>query len=189
MANALTVARVLLAAPFACLMARDDAWSAALAGLVLAAAIATDVLDGRLARRRGTATPGGGLFDHATDCLFVTCGLAAGAVRGVFPWILPVLVAAAFIQYVADSHWSQRGRGLRPSRLGRWNGILYFAPLVGDVLVRLGLGFLGPLVTRLAWALVVSTLVSMAGRLWTLVGASRTAPASPAAGTGDRRPR
>src|SRR3954469_24328056 len=105
MANALTAARLLLAVPFAWLMARADARSAALAGLVLAAAIVTDVLDGPLARRRGTATAAGGLFDHTVDFLFVTSGLAAVAARGAVPWILPFLVVAAFAQYVADSYW------------------------------------------------------------------------------------
>src|SRR5712691_9892497 len=183
MANALTAARVLLAVPFAFLMARADAWSAALAGLVLAAAITTDVLDGLLARRRGTATAAGRVFDHAADCLFVTTGLAAGALRSVFPWILAPLVAVAFAQYVVDSYWGHRGRALRTSALGRWNGILYFVPLGGDVLVRLGLRALGPVVTVLAWTLVASTVISMGERLWALMRTWRTARGSPAGET------
>jgi phosphatidylglycerophosphate synthase len=189
MANALTAARALLAVPFALLMHAADPRSAALAGLVLVVAIATDLLDGPLARRRGTATAASGLFDHATDCLFVTAGLAAGALRGAWPWPLPVLVAAAFAQYVADSYWGHGGRALRASALGRWNGLLYFAPLVGDVLVRVGLDALRPLVTLVAWVLVASTVISMGDRLWALVRASRAARGSPAAGTGDRRRR
>lgn len=168
MANALTAVRVLLAVPFALFMAHSDARSAALAGLVLAAAIATDVLDGVLARRRGTTSAAGTVFDHAADCVFVTAGLAAGVVRGVFPAILPLLVAIAFAQYIGDSYWGHRGGALRGSGLGRWNGILYFAPLVGDVLVRSGLRALEPVVTVVAWALVVSTVMSMIERLWTL---------------------
>jgi len=82
--------------------------------------------------------------------------------------ILPLLVVAAFAQYIADSYWGHRGGALRGSALGRWNGILYFAPLGGDVLVRLGLRALEQVVTVLAWALVVSTLLSMIERLWTL---------------------
>jgi CDP-diacylglycerol---glycerol-3-phosphate 3-phosphatidyltransferase len=186
MANALTAARVLLALPFAFLMARGGAGSAAFAALVLAAAIATDVLDGPIARRRGAATAAGSAFDHAADCLFVTSGLAAGAVRGVFPWILPVLVAAAFAQYLADSYWVHRGSALRPSELGRYNGILYFAPLGGDLLVRAGLRVLQPAVTVLVWMLVVSTVVSMGERLWAVRGSSRKARDSPVEERGDR---
>jgi phosphatidylglycerophosphate synthase len=168
MANALTALRVLLALPFAVLMSRADAWSAALAGLLLAAAIATDVLDGVLARRRGRPGAAGAVFDHAADCLFVTAGLTGGVVRGVFPASLPLLVAAAFAQYIADSYWAHRGRALRGSVLGRWNGILYFAPLGGDILVRLGARPLEHVVTVLAWALVVSTVMSMVDRLWAM---------------------
>ena len=185
LANALTATRLLLAGPFAVLMAQEGASSAALAALVLALAIVTDVLDGLVARHRGTTSAAGRVFDHLTDCLFVTCGLAAGASRGVFPWPLPILVAAAFAQYVADSHWWHRGSTLRASALGRWNGVFYFAPLVGDVLVRLGLGVLRPAVTVVAWALVASTLVSMGDRLLALTRAR----ASHAGGTRGRPPR
>jgi len=189
MANALTAARVLLALPFAFLMTREDPRSALLAALLFAVAIVTDVLDGVVARRLGRASAGGRLFDHATDCFFVTSALVGGAVRGAFPWILPVLVAAAFVQYVVDSYWLHRDRALRTSALGRWNGILYFAPLGGDVLVRAGLPALQPAVTALVWLLVASTLVSMGERLRAVTRASRTAPGSRAAGTGDRPPR
>lgn len=185
MAHALTAARLLLVVPFALVMARGDARSAALAGLALAAAIATDLLDGPMARRRGTASAAGGVFDHTTDCLFVTAGLAAGAGRGVFPWVLPVLVAAAFAQYAADSYWLHRGRSLRTSRLGRWNGILYFTPLGGDILIRLGLSGLQPVLTVLVWALVVTTVLSMGERLWAVRALRRRDPDSLAAGTGD----
>lgn len=189
MAHALTSVRLLLILPFAFLIANGEPHAAALAAAVLAVAIATDVLDGVIARRRGTASAAGGLFDHTTDCLFVTAGLAALAGRGTLPWLLPVLVVTAFAQYVADSYWLHRGRSLRTSRLGRWNGILYFVPLVVDILVGLGWTGLRPVLTLLAWALVVSTLVSMGERLWAVRRLRRTARASLAAGTGGRSPR
>src|SRR5207302_11176960 len=113
----------------------------------------------------GTASAAGGTFDHTVDFLFVTSGLAAGASRGAFPWLLPILVAIAFAQYVVDSYWLHRDRRLRTSRLGRYNGILYFAPLGGDILIRLGLTFLQPLLPILAWTLVDSTLISTAVRM------------------------
>jgi hypothetical protein len=119
--------------------------------------------------------------------LFVTSGLAAGATRGAFPWILPVLVGTAFAQYVVDSYWVDRARRLRPSRLGRYNGVLYFVPLGGDLLVRLGSSSLRPAVTAVAWLLVASTLVSIGDRLIATVRARRPAArASPGAGTGGR---
>ena len=106
-----------------------------------------------------------GLFDHTTDFLFVTSGLFAGALRGVFPWILPVLIVAAFSQYVIDSYWIHRQARLRGSKLGRYNGMLYFVPPCLEILIRLGVPGFQPLLTVLIWMLVLSTLVSMGQRL------------------------
>ena len=64
-----------------------------------------------------------------------------------------------------DSYWVHRQAKLRGSKLGRYNGILYFVPSIMDILIRMGLRFLDPLLTILVWLLVLSTLVSMAQRL------------------------
>jgi phosphatidylglycerophosphate synthase len=165
MANALTAVRLLLVVPFAFFMTRGGVRFAVFALVAWVAALITDFLDGPIARRRGTVTALSGTFDHTTDFLFVTSGLFAGAFRGVFPWILPVLIVAAFAQYVIDSYWIHRQTKLRGSNLGRHNGILYFVPSCMDILIRLGVRFLQPLLTILVWMLVLSTLVSMGQRL------------------------
>jgi CDP-diacylglycerol--glycerol-3-phosphate 3-phosphatidyltransferase len=189
MANALTAIRFLLIAPFAWLMAAPGG-SAPWAAAIFAIAVATDLLDGWIARLRGTASPRGQLFDHVADVLFATAGLAAGAARGAFPWVLPVLVAAAFAQYALDSYWLDRARQLRASQLGRYNGILYFVPLGGDIVARLGADSVRPLVTAIAWLLVATTLASMADRLIAVVRArDRGAAASPGGRTGVPPPR
>ena len=165
MANLLTALRLLLIFPFVFLMTRADASSAAVAGMIFVLAIVSDIVDGPVARRQGTVTERGRAADHAADFLFVTCGLLAGATRGVFPWMLPFLIAVAFTQYVVDSYWLHRQRQLRMSQLGRWNGVFYFVPLGGDILIRLGLGFLEPLLLPVCGALVISTLLSIGDRL------------------------
>ena len=141
MANVLTAIRLFLVIPFAVLMARGDERSAIIALVAWAVAVITDLLDGPIARRRGTVTAWSGTFDHTSDFLFVTSGLFGGAARGAFPWILPVLITAAFAQYVIDSYWIHRHTKLRGSKLGRYNGILYFVPTLMDSLIRMGLGF------------------------------------------------
>lgn len=165
MANALTALRLLLVAPFALFMARGDAHSAGSALAVWVVALATDFLDGPIARGRGTVSAISGTFDHATDFLFVTGGLFAGASRGAFPWILPACITLAFGQYAIDSYWIHRHAGLRGSKLGRYNGMLYFVPPLLDILIRLGAVFLKPVLTILIWLLVLSTVVSMGQRL------------------------
>ena len=170
-ANGLTALR-LLAAP--ALFAAIHVERPAFATLVFFLAVATDFADGWVARRYGEVTPLGGLVDHAVDATFVCAGAAALACAGVLPVLLPTLVAVAFLQYALDSRWLA-ARNLRPSELGRWNGIAYYVivavPIVRDAL---GLGWPGAgLVTALGWALVASTLVSMADRLRWLLSARR----------------
>lgn len=165
MANVLTAIRLLLVVPFAFFMARGDERSALFALVMWVVALATDFLDGPIARRRGTVSALSGAFDHTSDFLFVVSGIFAGAFRGVFPWILPIGITAAFAQYAIDSYWLHRQIRFRGSKLGRYNGMLYFVPPCLDILIRLGARFLQPLLTILVWMLVVSTLVSMGQRL------------------------
>jgi phosphatidylglycerophosphate synthase len=166
LANLLTLVRLFAVLPFAWLVAHGDApvWAATL----FCVAIATDLADGPLARARGTASGVGRALDHASDFAFVDSGLAAAAWRGAVPWLLPLGVAVAFAQYVADSYWLQRAGQLRMSALGRWNGILYFVPLGGALLVDLGAGWLAAPTRWVSWLLVVSTLLSIGDRALSL---------------------
>jgi phosphatidylglycerophosphate synthase len=151
----------------------------AVAFVVFWIAVVTDLLDGRVARSAGAATPAGGFFDHVTDATFVTLGLGAYAARGLLTGWLPVLVALAFAQYTVDSRVF-RGRPLRASRLGRWNGIAYFV-LLGVPVVRDGLALGWPsdaLVRLLAWTLVASSLVSIADRARAAWRAASEGPAA-----------
>ena len=176
MAHLLTAVRLGLAAPLAAAFARPDLLDPRLVALLLAVALTTDYADGIVARRRGTASAAGQLFDHATDCFFVTAGLAGAALAGAVPLALPVLVAVAFGQYVFDSYLVHRRKRLRMSTIGRWNGIGYFVPLVVIAAARLevvpGATATLLLAARLtAYALIVSTVVSIADRATAARGA------------------
>ena len=180
MANAISLSRLILALPFVWILSREEL--AGTAAVLLALAIFSDLIDGPIARRTGQASAGGRLLDHGADFVFVTSGLAVLASRGVIPWALPVLISVAFLQYILDSalmHAIRKGTepsidaaaappALRMSQLGRYNGILYFFPLGGDILVRLGLGFLAGPTLWLAWGLVGTTALSMVDRGWSL---------------------
>jgi len=162
-ANGLSLLRMLFA-PALALAVTDGAAAAAAALFWLA--VATDVADGRVARRRGEVTPYGRLFDHAADATFVTVGTAALAWVGALPVALPPLIAAAFLQYAFDSR-SLAFREPRRSRLGHWNGIAYYV-IVAVPVMRDALGLAWPgagLVLALGWLLVALTVVSMSVRL------------------------
>jgi phosphatidylglycerophosphate synthase len=162
-ANGLTLLR-LLAAP--ALAAAIFSGHAAAALWLFALAVATDFADGWVARRFEEQSPMGGVIDHAVDATFVTLSTGALACAGVLPAALAPLIAVAFLQYVLDSR-ALASRGLRPSALGRWNGIAYYVA-VGVPVVRDGLGLSWPgadLVEAIGWLLVASTLLSMLDRL------------------------
>ncbi len=169
MAHLLTALRLGLALPLALAFARPDFLGAGLVAVLLAVALASDYADGVVARRRGTASAAGQLFDHGTDCLFVTAGLTGAALADRVPLVLPFLIAVAFGQYVFDSYLVHRQKRLRMSTIGRWNGIGYFVPLVVIAAARLeavpGLTATLLLGARLtAYVLVVSTIVSIVDR-------------------------
>ena len=107
MANALTAVRLALVLPIAVALARPELLAPGVVALLLCLAIATDYLDGPVARMTGKASAKGQLFDHSTDCLFVTGGLTGAAIAGSVTPILPALIPLAFGQYVVDSYvWS-----------------------------------------------------------------------------------
>ena len=168
-AHLLTGVRLLVTPAVAVAFARPDVLSAGLLVVLVSLAIATDYFDGVVARQRGTASAGGRLFDHGTDFLFVTTGLTGAALAGLVPLVLPVLITVAFSQYVFDSYWVHRQKQLRMSGIGRWNGVLYFVPLVLLAGARLEVGpDLTSVLTLAArtgsYALVVSTTVSIIDR-------------------------
>ncbi len=184
-ANALTLLR-LMAAPALCVAIVQGAVLPAAALFVLA--VATDFADGPVARRYGEASGLGGTLDHAVDAGFVTAGTAALAWSGALPVWLPLLIAVAFLHYAFDPLRGEAGP-LRPSALGRWNGIAYFV-IVGIPVLRDALGLSWPdagLVLALGWLLDVSTLESITDRL--RVSRARAARGWRDAGRADRSPR
>ena len=162
--NALSVSRAVLA-PVAFILIVDSNWIL-VAGILLIALV-TDLADGEIARRRQQTSALGGFLDHGSDALLVASMLAAEAVLGLVTPILPVLVIVAFTQYTLDSKALQ-GQPLRASRLGKYNGILYF--------IVAGFPVLQPVVNiellsreqvyGFSFLMVVLTLVSIFNRAW-----------------------
>lgn len=169
LANAVSGARLALA-PVSVYAVLAGRW--ALAAGIFAAAVASDLADGPLARWRGNASAVGGVLDHGADAVFVAVTLwalaYAEAQQGVdlVPGILPLFIVLAFAQYLLDSR-ALRGQPLRGSWLGRANGIGYFV-LAGVVIWREALAWhwiWGEAIYAAGLAVVVSTLASMGLRL------------------------
>lgn len=165
-ANLLTLLRLLIAPLLVWLLLNEDWWPAA---ITLFIAILSDIFDGKIARKMNQASAFGGLFDHATDAIFVSSAAWALAQLGLINQFLWTLIVLAFVQYTLDSK-ALSGKVLRSSTLGRYNGIAYF------VLVCICVGFqclslqlLNPMLAWAAWVLVATSLISMGDRLYSLV--------------------
>jgi phosphatidylglycerophosphate synthase len=160
--NSLSFSRFVLAPVAAWALIEDRT---ALTVLAFVLAIASDILDGRVARARQQTTRLGTLIDHGADATFVTIMLAGAALLGLVPGILPLLIAAAFLQYALDSGLPT-GAPLRSSTLGRINGVGYF--ILAGVVIAVRhfpvFGFLTETLRAAAWCLVVTTLLSIATR-------------------------
>ncbi|NQV70899.1 MAG: CDP-alcohol phosphatidyltransferase family protein [Pseudohongiella sp.] len=169
MANLLTAIRLLLVMPVAWGFADSGFLSPRVLSSLIVLAIASDYFDGIVARATNTASAKGMLFDHATDFLFVSAGLAGLAAAGLIQPLLPALIVIAFAQYVLDSYYLFKQKQLRMSFLGRWNGVFYFLPLVLIAASRLEfLSTLEPLLQLIAistgYALILSTVASIIDR-------------------------
>lgn len=176
LANAVSGARLALAPVSVYAILAGRWW---LAAGVFVAAVASDLADGPIARRRGSVSALGGVIDHTADAVFVAVTLWALAYAeaqqrvDLVPGILPLFVALAFLQYLLDSR-ALAGAPLRGSWLGRCNGIAYFV-LAGIVIGREALGW------HWLWAeavygagliVLISTLASMLLRLRALASGS-----------------
>lgn len=171
-ANTLTVVRLALAPVILWAIVQQRYF----AGLcIFTLAVITDVMDGRLARQQGTESKLGGLLDHATDCIFVVCGLFALSRHDIVPLVLCALVVAAFIQYMLDSG-ALKKKGLVPNKIGRWNGIAYFV-LVAIPLVQKSFDFQwfsDHQIYVAGWAMCAMTVVSMLDRVSLFFRRSKT---------------
>jgi phosphatidylglycerophosphate synthase len=162
-ANGLTALRLLFAPALAVAVLQGDFVAAA---ALFWLAVATDVADGRVARRYGEVSPHGRTIDHAADATFVSVGTAALAFAGELPLLLSPLIAVAFLEYAVGSRMSG-DRQPRPSRLGHWNGIAYFVAVATPV-IRNALGLPWPpaaWVQVFGWLLVGTTTFSIASRV------------------------
>jgi phosphatidylglycerophosphate synthase len=128
-------------------------------------AVASDLVDGALARRRDQVTKIGGLIDHAADATFVTVTITCMALQQDRSLLLSFLIILAFAQYVLDSQ-AHRGQRLIASSLGRYNGIGYFllagALLLAEVIPAPSLW--GDALMLAYWAMIITTVLSILDR-------------------------
>jgi phosphatidylglycerophosphate synthase len=166
-ANLVTGLRLALTPVFIALACRAGAagWGAGLLFVVIAA---SDVWDGRLARRYGTASRTGRTLDHVADIGFILSASSMYAVQSLVPWWVPAAIGGSFAFYVIDS-WalSAAAPALIGSRVGHLAGICNYS-LVGILVFNntAGIHLLPPaLLDKLFWLVPFYSAAAVLSRL------------------------
>ena len=175
-ANAITIARMLLALPFLAFVARDgESWGALAAWTVLAC---SDGIDGHLARKHGT-TRSGAFLDPLADKVLVLGAAWALVAAGAFWWFPVVLITVRELGISLFRSWYGR-RGIAvPAR---------YAAKVKTVVQEFAIAFalLPPTAEHVPW--VATTVLWIAVALTVGTGISYvTDGARSLSRTGERR--
>jgi cardiolipin synthase (CMP-forming) len=137
LANGLTALRIALAPVFLVLYVEGDRMRALAA---FAAAAATDVLDGLVARALGEQTRLGAFLDPIADKFLAACALVALAATGRLPWWLPALVVTRDLAQLAGAAFlrtTHHAVPVAPTRIGKYATVAIAATVVvnlaGDI--------------------------------------------------------
>jgi len=163
-ANLLTGLRLVLTPAFIAL-----AWHAGPgAALLFVVIAASDVWDGRLARRYGSASRTGRAFDHVADIGFILSASSMYALQSLVPWWVPAAIGGSFAFYVIDS-WSLSAAApaLIGSRVGHLAGICNYS-LIGVLVFNntAGIHLLPPaFLDKLFWLVPLYSAAAVISRL------------------------
>ena len=140
--NALTVLRLLLVPLFGWLLVRDNGDNTASrvwAFVVFVVAIATDYLDGEIARRRHLVTSFGKVADPIADKLLIGTALVGLSSLGELPWWVTIVVLVREIGVTLLRFWVIRHGVIAAGRGGKAKTALqalaislYLLPLSGS---------------------------------------------------------
>jgi CDP-diacylglycerol--glycerol-3-phosphate 3-phosphatidyltransferase len=156
--NFLTMVRILLVPVLVVALLEKTSGGDLLAAVVFAVASATDALDGRLARARGSVTTFGKLMDPIADKLLIVAALIALVSLGrLEAWVAMVIIAREFaVTVLRAAAGAVQGLVIAASPLGKVKTVSQVA------MVMLLIAFHGrPLgVSLVVYATVVITVLS-----------------------------
>ncbi|MDO4018738.1 CDP-diacylglycerol--glycerol-3-phosphate 3-phosphatidyltransferase [Clavibacter michiganensis] len=121
-ANVLTIVRILLAPVFVVLLAADDGADGPLryaAAALFIVAIATDGVDGHIARSRNLVTDLGKLLDPIADKVLTGAALVMLSVLGELPWWVTIVILVRELGITAYRFAVLRDRVVAASRGGK----------------------------------------------------------------------
>lgn len=159
-ANIITVVRILLAPLFIWLLLQDDGELGALrfvATALFIVAIATDSLDGYLARGRNLITEVGIILDPIADKVLIGGALVALSILGELPWWITVVILVREFGITVFRFAVLSTRVIPASRGGKLKTIVQ-AVAISLFLAHLQ-SFLDPWIGWVSWVAMVAALL------------------------------
>ncbi len=177
--NILTLLRILSAPVFLVFLLSNSTAQHTAAFFIFVGAIATDVLDGYLARRLNCVTDFGKVIDPLADKVIVVTALVSFASLGVVPlWMVLAIVARELIITGFRAVAGAKGIYIYPTTLAKWKTAFQMAAIAGILGHSIAAHWLGnewpgaldPVVDGVIaftlWVAVVLTLVTGVWYLW-----------------------
>ncbi len=178
-ANQLTMLRILLVPILGVVLMADDGQNPTLRWVatgIFMVAIATDRIDGDLARSRGLVTDLGKLLDPVADKLLVGTALVLLAVLGDLPWWVPAIIVTREVGITAWRLAVAKKRVMPADRAGKAKT---FLQALAIWLFLWPLDGLPPVIRQLAWVVMIAAVVmTVASAVHYFVAAYRK-PAGP----------
>jgi CDP-diacylglycerol--glycerol-3-phosphate 3-phosphatidyltransferase len=176
-ANVLTVGRLVLVPVFvAFLLAGSSGWRVA-AFVVFAAASATDLLDGELARRRGLITDFGKIADPIADKALIGSALVSLSFLGELPWWVTGVILFRELAVTGLRFWVIRHGVIPASHGGKAKTLLQIVAISLYILP-------GPLDTTRTIVMAAAVVVTVLTGADYAARAARLRRSVPAAGPG-----
>jgi CDP-diacylglycerol--glycerol-3-phosphate 3-phosphatidyltransferase len=133
--NVLTVLRILLVPVLVVALLDETPNGDVLAAIVFAVASATDLVDGYLARSRGSITTFGKLMDPVADKLLIVGALLAlVSLNRLEAWVAMVIIAREFAVTVLRMGAQQQGVTVSAARLGKIKTVVQVAMVMSLIL-------------------------------------------------------
>ncbi|TVQ75526.1 MAG: CDP-diacylglycerol--glycerol-3-phosphate 3-phosphatidyltransferase [Phycisphaeraceae bacterium] len=173
--NALTIARIVMAAVFVALLSLyrfpdTHTWALVTAFLLFIAAALTDALDGYLARRWNAVSIFGRIADPFADKVLIIAAfvlLAGGQftipdsttqASGILPWMVVVIIARELLVTTIRATLEARGIDFSASASGKWKMIAQSVGVPAILLILLIATWSDPDMPR--WALLTNSAIA-----------------------------
>ncbi len=178
--NGLTMLRLFLVPVFVVFLVTDSTAARIVAFFVFGVASVTDLLDGQLARRRGTITDFGKIADPIADKALTGSALITLSVLGDLPWWVTAVILVREVGVTLLRFWVIRHGVIAASRGGKIKTVLQIVA-IGLYILPLPMGWAREAVMAAAVAVTLVTGIDYLTRALNLRRTARIGHADTAA--------